>query len=165
MDQLKVGSFIAALRHEAGLTQEALGQKLGVTNKTVSRWENGCYLPDVELLQLLSGLFGVSINELLCGEKLADADFRKEADANLVAALREGPFTLNERTAFWKKKWLRQHIALLAFCVVALGGVLALSWYYHSPLLAGACPLLWLTVYALLRHRMMVYVEGKLYPL
>ena len=41
MDQLKVGSFIAALRHEAGLTQEALGQKLGVTNKTVSRWENG----------------------------------------------------------------------------------------------------------------------------
>ena len=163
MDQLKVGSFIAALRHEAGLTQEALGQKLGVTNKTVSRWENGCYLPDVEMLQLLGGLFDVSINELLCGEKLADADFRKEADANLMSALRESPFTLNERTAFWKQKWLRQHTALLAFCVVTLGGVLALGWYYHSPLLAGACPLLGVVVYALLRHRMMVYVEDKLY--
>lgn len=164
MDQLKVGSFIAALRHEAGLTQEALGQKLGVTNKTISRWENGCYLPDVEMLQLLGGLFDVSINELLCGEKLADADFRKKADANLVAALRESPFTLSERTAFWKQKWLRQHTALLVFWFVALGGVLALGWYYHSPLLAGACPLLGVVVYALLRHRMMVYVEGKLYP-
>ena len=164
MDQLKVGSFIAALRHVAGLTQEALGQKLGVTNKTVSRWENGCYLPDVEMLQLLGGLFDVSINELLCGEKLADADFRKKADANLVSALRESPFTLNERTAFWKKKWLRQHTALLVFCFVALGGALALGWYYHSPLLAGACPLLGVVVYALLRHRMMAYVEGKLYP-
>ena len=89
MDQLKVGSFIAALRHEAGLTQEALGQKLGVTNKTVSRWERGCYLPDVEMLQLVSGLFDVSINELLCGEKLADTEFREKADANLVSALRE----------------------------------------------------------------------------
>ena len=164
MDQLKVGSFIAVLRHEAGLTQEALGQKLGVTNKTISRWENGCYLPDIELLQLLGGLFDVSINELLCGEKLADADFRKKADANLVSTLRESPFTLNERTAFWKKKWLRQHTVLLVFCFVALGGALALGWYYHSPLLAGACPLLGVVVYTLLRHRMMVYVEGKLYP-
>lgn len=41
MDQTKVGKFIAALRRERGLTQEALGQRLGVTNKTVSRWENG----------------------------------------------------------------------------------------------------------------------------
>lgn len=41
MDQLKIGKFIAKLRREAGLTQEGLGEKLGVTNKTVSRWENG----------------------------------------------------------------------------------------------------------------------------
>ena len=50
MDQVKVGKFIAALRKEQGLTQEALGQRLGVTNKTVSRWENGNYMPDIELL-------------------------------------------------------------------------------------------------------------------
>lgn len=41
MDQIKIGKFIAALRKEKGLTQEQLGEKLGVTNKTVSRWENG----------------------------------------------------------------------------------------------------------------------------
>ena len=44
MDQIKIGKFIAALRKEKGLTQEQLGEKLGVTNKTISRWENGCLL-------------------------------------------------------------------------------------------------------------------------
>ena len=67
MDQIKMGKFIAALRKEKGLTQEKLGEKLGVTNKTVSRWENGNYMPDVEMLSLLSEEFGVSINELISG--------------------------------------------------------------------------------------------------
>ena len=76
MDQIKMGKFIAALRKEKGLTQEKLGEKLGVTNKTVSRWENGNYMPDVEMLSLLSEEFGVSINELISGERLA-AGFQK----------------------------------------------------------------------------------------
>ena len=163
MDQIKTGSLIATLRHDAGLTQEALGQKLGVTNKTVSRWETGCYLPDIETLQLLSSLFDVSINELLCGQRLADTEFRKQADTNLIEALRESPFTLGERTAFWKQKWLRQHTALLVFCAVTLCALLGLAWYRDLPLLAGASPLLGGVVYAALRHRMMVYVEDKLY--
>ena len=50
MDQIKIGKFIAALRKEKGLTQEQLGEKLGVTNKTISRWENGNYMLDVEML-------------------------------------------------------------------------------------------------------------------
>ena len=65
MDQIKIGKFIAALRKEKCLTQEQLGEKLGVTNKTISRWENGNYMPDVEMLSLLSKEFGVSINELI----------------------------------------------------------------------------------------------------
>ena len=54
MDQGKIGKFIASLRREAGLTQEMLGEKLGVTNKTVSRWETGSYLPDIETFSLLA---------------------------------------------------------------------------------------------------------------
>ena len=77
MDQIKMGKFIAALRKEKSLTQEKLGEKLGVTNKTVSRWENGNYMPDVEMLSLLSEEFGVSINELISGERLAAEDFKK----------------------------------------------------------------------------------------
>ena len=45
MDQIKIGKFIAALRKEKGFTQEQLGEKLGATNKTISRWENGNYMP------------------------------------------------------------------------------------------------------------------------
>ena len=77
MDQMKIGKFIAALRKEKCLTQEQLGEKLGVTNKTVSRWENGNYMPDVEMLALLSKEFGVSINELISGERLLAEDFQK----------------------------------------------------------------------------------------
>ena len=54
MDQKKIGQFIAALRQEKGMTQTVLGERLGVTNKTVSRWENGNYMPDVSLLPQLS---------------------------------------------------------------------------------------------------------------
>lgn len=53
MDQVKIGKFIAELRRENQMTQEALGEKIGVTNKTISRWENGNYMPDIEMLQLL----------------------------------------------------------------------------------------------------------------
>ena len=80
MDQIKIGRFIAQLRKEKGLTQEKLGEILGVTNKTVSRWENGNYLPDIEMLQLLGAEFGVSINELLAGERLDNEAFRQKAE-------------------------------------------------------------------------------------
>ncbi len=57
MDLIKIGSFIADLRKEQGLTQEQLGEKIGVTNKTVSRWETGTYLPPAEALVAMSDLF------------------------------------------------------------------------------------------------------------
>ena len=64
MDMQKIGKFLAELRKSKNLTQDELGEKIGVTNKTVSRWENGNYLPPVEILQMLSKTYGVSINEL-----------------------------------------------------------------------------------------------------
>lgn len=70
MDMQKTGKFLAELRKSKNLTQEQLGEQLGVTNKTVSRWENGDYLPPVEMLQLLATLFGVGIEEILSGERL-----------------------------------------------------------------------------------------------
>ncbi len=99
MDQIKIGKFIAELRKEKGLTQEKLGEKLGVTNKTVSRWENGNYMPDIEMLSLLSEEFDVSINELISGERLDAENFKKAADDNLVTALNNSTFTLKEKVA------------------------------------------------------------------
>ena len=78
MDQVKIGKFIAELRRRAGLTQEALGKKIGVTNKTISRWENGDYMPNIEMLQLLAEEFSISISEILAGEKFSDEETKAE---------------------------------------------------------------------------------------
>ena len=80
MDMQKVGNFLAQLRKDKNLTQEELGEQIGVTNKTVSRWENGNYLPPVEILQLLSKFYDVSINELLSGERLNDVVYKQNAE-------------------------------------------------------------------------------------
>ena len=83
MDQVKVGAFLASLRKEKGLTQEALAGIIGVTNKTISRWETGTYMPDVEMLLILGEQFNVTVNELLCGERLSDEAIREKGDSNI----------------------------------------------------------------------------------
>lgn len=109
MDREKTGKFIAALRRDAGLTQETLGERLGVSGKTVSRWETGAYAPDIDMLQAISALFDVSINELLSGQRLDDGQLRQAADENVVQAVRDSAFTIRERQEYWRKKWLREH--------------------------------------------------------
>ena len=103
MDQIKIGKFIAELRHSGNMTQEVLGLKIGVTNKTISRWENGNYTPDIEMFKLLSEIFRVSINELLCGERLNYTDFREKADLNIISVYKEVNFSSKERFAFGNK--------------------------------------------------------------
>ena len=168
MDQIKTGKFIAALRKEKRMTQEQLGKKLGVTNKTVSRWENGNYMPDVEMLSLLSKEFGVSMNELISGERLTAEEFQKAADKNLAAALDNSTFTLKEKIAFFKKKWLREHIAAIVLCIVAWIGIIV--WTAQKlrgsdayPLLGAIGSMLAILFYVVLRNRMMAYVEHRAY--
>lgn len=105
MDQIKTGKFIASLRKEKNLTQEELGRKLGVSNKTVSRWENGNYMPDIETLRLLAKEFSVSMEELLDGEKLLKKSPPKNPD----------PFSPKERADFWRRNWIRENISWFIF--------------------------------------------------
>ena len=164
MDQIKTGKFIATLRKEKELTQEQLGEKLGVTNKTISRWENGNYMPDIQMLSLLAKEFDVSINELISGERLLIDNFKKAADNNLVTALNNSIFTLKERIAFFKKKWLREHIATIILCVVVWIGIMlwvALNNYFV--LLGAIGSVLALLFYVVLYNRMMAYVENNAY--
>lgn len=84
MDVQKIGELLATLRKEQKLTQEELGEKIGVTNKTVSRWENGNYMPPVEILLILSKQFNVSINELLSGERLSCEQYKENAEEYIV---------------------------------------------------------------------------------
>ena len=68
MDAKKIGAFIAEKRREKKMTQMQMGEHLGVTAKTISRWENGNYMPDIALLIPITELLGVTVNELLQGE-------------------------------------------------------------------------------------------------
>lgn len=87
MDMQRIGSFLTELRKAKQLTQDELGEKLGVTNKTVSRWENGNYLPPVEMLQILSEFYEVSMNELLSGKRLNSECYKESAEEYIVADL------------------------------------------------------------------------------
>lgn len=164
MDQIKTGKFIATLRKEKELTQEQLGEKLGVTNKTISRWENGNYMPDIQMLSLLAKEFDVSINELISGERFLEEDFKKAADNNLVTALNNSIFTLKEKIAFFKKKWLREHIATIILCVVVWIGIMLWVALNNSYALLGAIgSVLAILFYVVLYNRMMIYVENNAY--
>lgn len=70
MDQIKIGKFIADKRKQSNMTQMDLAEKLGVSNKSVSRWENGRNMPDVSLFIPLCELLNISLNELLIGEEI-----------------------------------------------------------------------------------------------
>lgn len=168
MDQIKIGKFIADLRKKKGMTQEQLGDKLGVTNKTISRWENGNYMPDIEMLSLLSKEFDVTINELITGEILDEKDFKKAADDNLVTALNSSTFTLKEKITFFKKKWLREHIATIIFSVVIWIGVIILITLKTQGndrfiIIGGIGGLLAVLLYVILYNRMMACVEDCVY--
>lgn len=89
MDTQKIGKFLKLLRTQHNMTQEQLGEKLGVTNKTISRWETGNYLPSIDCLKLMSEMYQISINEILSGETLGTDEFKVAAEENITLALKQ----------------------------------------------------------------------------
>ena len=84
MDQEKIGKFISSCRKEAGLTQAALADKLGITDRAVSKWETGKSLPDASIMIELCNLLGITVNELLTGEHITMEDYKNKAEENLL---------------------------------------------------------------------------------
>lgn len=165
MDQVKIGKFIAQCRNEKNITQEELGEKLGVTNKTISRWENWHYLPDIEMMQLLSKEFSISINELISGEKIKDLNYKEKAEENLIVALENSTFTLKEKIEFHKKKWLKEHIFDIVLCIIAwLVVIVALKLQNAERYLIGTIfGILAVFFYVVRYNQMMIYVEDRVY--
>ena len=89
MDTKKIGTFLKELRKEKGMTQEQLGERIGVSNKTISRWETGNYMPPVDCLNMLSDIYDISINEILAGERVSGDVFAKIAEQNITVTLKE----------------------------------------------------------------------------
>lgn len=109
MDLQKIGLFIATLRKEKNMTQKDLANKIDVTDKAVSRWETGKGLPDSSSWQALSCALGVSINELLNGERIEVESFVGATDNTLIDIM-----------AYTKMKTIKK------FFLIGIAGMLAL---------------------------------------
>ena len=84
MEQEMIGKFISACRKEKGLTQMQLAEKLNITNRAVSKWETGKSMPDVSIMLALCGILGITVNELLSGERIAMDNYQERAEENLL---------------------------------------------------------------------------------
>ena len=172
MDQIKTGKFIAALRKEKNYTQEELGKLLGVSNKTVSRWENGNYMPDIETLRLLGKEFSVSIEELLDGEKVSAEKPAKTPD----------PFSPKERADFWRRNWKQENRSwfvfwgIIVFLFVVSGFFIAFvtarvlgfgigKMFSIFAIIIFAAGILSLGLYLYFYNKMCIYVDNNAYKL
>ncbi|MBQ7774435.1 MAG: helix-turn-helix transcriptional regulator [Lachnospiraceae bacterium] len=84
MDQEKIGKFIAKCRKENGYTQTSLAEQLGITDRAISKWENGKSMPDASIMLELCKLLKINVNELLTGEHIIMDNYKDIAEKNLV---------------------------------------------------------------------------------
>lgn len=89
MEQAKIGKFIANKRKEQGLTQLQLAEKLGITDRAVSKWETGKSLPDASLMPELCKLLKITINDLLCGEVVSVENYNEKAEKALLEMVKK----------------------------------------------------------------------------
>ena len=147
MDLVQIGKFIAELRKEQELTQEQLGEKIGVTNKTVSRWE----------------LFDVSVNEILSGKRLLAEEYKEAAEINLTQTLKASSFSLKERIDFYKAKWLKEHISIMVFIGICIIGVALAGVVCKQGWIISIAIFLLLVAHGWRNNTMMAYVEKNAY--
>ena len=89
MDQIKIGKFIADCRKKEKLTQAKLAEKLGITDRAISKWETGKAMPDSSIMLELWEILNISVNDLLCGEVVASNNYNKELEKNLLDMIKE----------------------------------------------------------------------------
>ena len=122
MNQEKIGKLIAECRKEKNMTQVELADKLSVTDKSVSKWENGKCLPDVSLYKDLCNILGITLNEFFAGEKIKEEKFKEQADINLFNALENSSFTLKEKIKYYDNKWDKEHFFELTIAMIIIVG-------------------------------------------
>ncbi len=163
MDLVQIGKFIAELRKEQKLTQEQFGEKIGVTNKTVSRWENGNYLPPADVLLTMSQLFDVSVNEILSGKRLSAEEYKEAAEENLTQTLKISSFSHKEKIEFYKTKWLKEHIAIMVLVGICIIGIMLAGIISKQGWLIVLAGLIVPIAHGWRNNTMMAYVERNVY--
>lgn len=119
MDQIKIGRFIAEQRKLHNLTQASLAQTLGITDRAVSKWERGKGMPDVSLMPELCEIFGITVNELLCGERITMDDSNQKNQQLMLDMAKE---IERKNKTIWSAMW-----TIMIVCIIGLLGGLALA--------------------------------------
>ena len=100
MNQEKIGKFIAECRKKRKMTQSELGEKLGVTEKSISNWENGRNMPDLSLFKPLCEELNISLNDLMSGEKVKEKDYREKLEENIINTIDYSNNKIKSRNIF-----------------------------------------------------------------
>ena len=129
MDQMQIGKFIAESRKARNLTQRQLADDLGISDKTVSKWETGKGLPEVSLMLPLCGELQITVNDLLSGERVSDTNYQKKAEENMMDLMKE-----NEEN--------KRRMVLSVICgvitIVAVCALIVIAAYLPLPTAARA---------------------------
>ena len=119
MDQIKIGRFIAERRKKVNLTQMQLAEKLGITDKAISKWERGVAMPDTSIMLKLCDILGISVNELLSGEKI---DMENNNQKNEQLFLDMAKELERKNKTVWTSMWI-----IMGVSVIGLIGGLAIA--------------------------------------
>lgn len=121
MNQIEIGKFIATLRKENNMTQRNLAERLGVTDRAISKWENGRGLPEVSLMKSLCEVFDISIDELLNAERnITDSDVMAENDSNVLNLLLEREIEIRKRKTIQKFCAVLMTVTIVLSCAVEM---------------------------------------------
>ena len=120
MDLVKIGKYIAGKRKNLGLTQKQLAEKIGMSDKSVSKWERGICLPDVSLYFDLCSILGISINEFLAGEDIVHENIEKKSEENIISVVTDSKL---------RQKRLKYIICTLLILFIFTTAVIATSLY------------------------------------
>ena len=116
MDLIKIGKYIAGKRKSLGMTQKQLAEKLGMSDKSVSKWERGVCLPDVSVYKELCSILGISLNEFLAGEDIAPENMIQKSETNIIEVIRDN---INKQKCL---KVMRCILLVISICAVAVIG-------------------------------------------
>ena len=136
MDQIKIGKFIASCRKEEGMTQAELAEKLGISDRAVSKWENGKSMPDSGIMLELCGFLKINVNELLSGERIMAELYSKQVEENLLTMKRE--VEERDRRALKLEYWLGFSAVLSGSVLILLASFLEMPFWLRMVLSAFA---------------------------
>lgn len=133
MDNIKFGKFIRESRQGKGLTQKQLAEKLHVSDKTVSKWENGAGFPDIKILEPLAECLGVSLIELMQGERVAEPEIDREEAEQIVART----ISQSKQAEEWQRRMWKVKV-LLGACICGILYLACVGLLYLAGQTSGA---------------------------